>query len=199
MYSMVLMMAMSTSPEAAAFGKRNSCNGCTGGTSCSGMVEPAPASCNGCSGGCTGESCNGGKHKMFGGNGLFGGGGGLFKKHKDKGCSGGESCHGGCNGSYVPSASCHGGAPVYGIPVAPVEHAAPCCGSAPIHVAPIEHAAPSCCGSAPIIYTAPIVEAAPTIHATTLVGNPVEVTPVIETIGAPKSEPKKEAPKKELE
>ena len=75
MYSMVLMMAMSASPEAAAFGKKMGCNGCDGGSSCSGTVVVY-----GC---CGGESCHGGGHK------LFGGGGGLFGKHKKHGCDGG--------------------------------------------------------------------------------------------------------------
>jgi len=86
---MVLMMAMTTSPDAAACHKTS----CTG---CSGAVVVEVAGCNGCSG----SSCHGGglfkKHGCSGG-GLFSGG--MFKKH---GCHG-TSCSGvivetGCSG-----------------------------------------------------------------------------------------------------
>jgi uncharacterized protein (TIGR03000 family) len=91
MYSMVLLMTMSTSPEAAACHPSN-CTGCTG---CTGYVATG---CTGCSG-----SCHGG--------GLFGGchGGGLFSGcHKHNSCSGCTGCTG-----YVPTGctGCTGTAP----------------------------------------------------------------------------------------
>ena len=66
MYSMVLMMAMSTSPDTVACHKVMGCSGCTG---CSGAV----ASCCGC-------------HGFLGG---------LFKKHHGcNGCNGCSGCSG---------------------------------------------------------------------------------------------------------
>jgi len=103
------MMAMSTSPEAAACHKSAGCSGCTG---CSGVVV-VDTGCTGCSG------CNG-KH----GGGLFGGkgcGGGLFG---GKGCKGGIfGGHKGCNGCYGSTScnGCYGGAVVPGTIVVPVE------------------------------------------------------------------------------
>jgi uncharacterized protein (TIGR03000 family) len=82
MYSMVMMMAMSASPEAAALG--HGCNGCSG-YSCSGYTS--------CSGG--------GKHHGCSGGGLFGGGG----KHGG-GCSGYTTCMG-CTG-YTTCMGCTG-------------------------------------------------------------------------------------------
>ncbi|HEY8503306.1 MAG TPA: TIGR03000 domain-containing protein [Gemmataceae bacterium] len=88
MYSMVLMMAMTGSPDVAAFGfRKGDCNG--------GCVGYA------CNGGCVGYACcgcDGGKRRggLFGGNGLFG--------KKRNGCNGG--CHGGCYGYH---GGCHGG------------------------------------------------------------------------------------------
>lgn len=100
MYSMVLMMAMSTSPEVAACHKSKGCDG--GG--CTGVVV-VDAGCTGCNG------CDGG-HKLFGGKGCGGGlfKGGLFKKH---GCNGG-GCNG-CSGSM----GCDGGAGCSGAIVVP--------------------------------------------------------------------------------
>lgn len=102
MYSMVLMVAMTASPEAAAFG--GGCNGCGGGLfsgrSCHGGGLFGGKSCTGCTGSsCHGGLFNGGCH----GGGLFGG----------KSCSG-SSCHGGlfnggCHGSSCSGSSCHGG------------------------------------------------------------------------------------------
>jgi uncharacterized protein (TIGR03000 family) len=105
---MVLMMAVSAAPDAAACHKTYGCTGCTG---CTGAVVV--------SNGCCGGSCHGGCH----GGGLFGGGchgGGLFSGglfHRSHGCSGctgctGYSCTGGCTG-------CTGVAPVETAPVAP--------------------------------------------------------------------------------
>ena len=121
MYSMVLMMAMSASPEAAAFGSCTgySCNGCTGysschgggglfkGKSCHGCTGYTYTSCTGCTGytsctGCTGyTSCCGCK-----GGGIFGG---MFKGHGCKGssCQGYTSCCG-CTG-YTSCTGCTGG------------------------------------------------------------------------------------------
>ncbi|MCE9530613.1 MAG: TIGR03000 domain-containing protein [Planctomycetes bacterium] len=136
MYSMVLMMAVSTSPEAAACGKSVGCIG----ASCQGVVV---ASCNGCGGGhrlfgggchgsklfgggCHGGGCNGhvaapvascnGCYGCNGGcNGCHGGlfKGGLFGKHKNKGCNGG------CVG-YAPVSGCIG-TPVYDAPSGTIE------------------------------------------------------------------------------
>jgi len=103
MYSLVLMMALSGSAEAPAFGK--GCNGCNG---CNGCWA---SSCNGCGGyscnGCSGYSCHGC-------NGCRGGFlGGLFGKNKGcHGCNGcnGYSCHGctGCCGGVVHTGCCGG-------------------------------------------------------------------------------------------
>jgi uncharacterized protein (TIGR03000 family) len=104
MYSMVLMMAMTASPESVACGK-TSCYGCTG-YSCQGYVV---TSCHGCTGftscrGCTGYTSCCGCH-----------GGGLFSRFKGcHGCTGYTSCHG-CTG-YTSCCGCTGTAP---IPVAP--------------------------------------------------------------------------------
>jgi len=126
MYSMVLMMAMSASPEAAA--AHGGCGGCDG---------YVVASCHGCKGGglfggkhgngcCGGGGLFAGKHSngCCGGGGMFSGkhgngccgGGGLFAgKHGGNGCCGGgffgggkhgHGCNGGCTG-YVP-AGCNG-------------------------------------------------------------------------------------------
>jgi hypothetical protein len=85
MYSMVVMMAMSSSPEAVACGKlfNKGCTGCYG--TCTGVVYSGctGVAYSGCTG-CTGYSCHGG-NKLFGGgcNGCKGGGlfsGGLFSK-----------------------------------------------------------------------------------------------------------------------
>jgi uncharacterized protein (TIGR03000 family) len=107
MYSMVMMMAMSTSPEAVA------CHGCNGG-GCSGVVA------SGCNGGCHGGGLFGGCHGggLFGGchggggcSGCHGGGlfGGCFRKHGCNGCNGcsgaAAGCSGGagCSGTVVPA------------------------------------------------------------------------------------------------
>jgi len=98
---MVLMMAMSTTPDITAHG--GGYNGCTG-TSCTGCWGSTSTGCWGsssCHGNsCHGSSCQGGfLGKSKGG---FLGGGGFMGKHKSNGCCGGSSCHG-CSGS-----SCHG-------------------------------------------------------------------------------------------
>ncbi len=98
MYSMVVMMAMSTSPEAVACGKlfNKGCTGCYG-SSCTGYVVTS-TSCTGCYGG---TSCHGTKLKLFGGGCT---GGGLFSGFKAKGCHGCTGCTG-----YVPYTGCTGG------------------------------------------------------------------------------------------
>lgn len=92
MYSVVLMMAVTSGAEAPDFGHR--CNGCNGCNGCHGGF----VSCHGCSG-CFGGGCHGcsGCH-----------GGGLFRRHGCRGCNGCNGCHGG----YV--VSCHGGAGCHG-------------------------------------------------------------------------------------
>ena len=105
MYSVVLMMAMTTGAETPEFG-RHGCTGCNGGyAGCSGSGYVGCSGAlyaNGCSGGGGHGLFGGGHGSCHGGGGLFGGchgGGGLFGgKH---GCHGGSSCHGGygCNGS----------------------------------------------------------------------------------------------------
>jgi uncharacterized protein (TIGR03000 family) len=94
-YSVVLMMAMTSSPDMAAFGRRNGCDG----------------GCRGGGGGCVG-SCYGGGGCYGGGNGCHGGG----KARRSRGChGGGGGCHGcygggGCYGGY--GGGCHGGVAV---------------------------------------------------------------------------------------
>jgi uncharacterized protein (TIGR03000 family) len=97
MYSVVLLMAMTGTPDTAAFGHRHGCDG----------------GCQGCyGGGCTGyEAGCCGCH----------GGGGRGKKHRGHGCSGGCSgCHGGCMGASAGCCGCTG-MPMgcYGAPMAP--------------------------------------------------------------------------------
>ena len=66
MYSVVLMVAATSGGDVAGFGGHKDSGGCSGYTA-----------------GCNGNSCGGG--------GFLGmkSGGGLFGKHKSKGCSGG--------------------------------------------------------------------------------------------------------------
>ena len=133
MYSMVLMMAMSGSPDTVAFGGLGckgcdgGCSGCHGGGLFGGLFrgKGCDGGCHGCDGGCHG-GCDGGCHGCKGGgllggllgkggscHGCSGGGflGGLFK---NKGCHGGcdGGCHGGCAGCHGGcDGGCHGGAP----------------------------------------------------------------------------------------
>ncbi len=103
MYSMVLMVAMTASPESASFGHK-SYFGCNGG-SCNGTVVTSTGCCGGMmlGSGCCGGLFSGKHAGMFGccGGGLFSGhgccGGGLFSGH---GCCGGGlfSGHGCCGG-----------------------------------------------------------------------------------------------------
>jgi len=93
------MMAMTGSPDMAAFGKRHSCDGgCHGG--CTGYVAACYGGYGGCSGGGGCHGCHGGRT-------------GLFHKGS-KGCHGctGGSCHGcyggGCTG-YTAACGCCGG------------------------------------------------------------------------------------------
>lgn len=112
MYSMVLMMAMSTSPEAAACHKTVGCTGCTG-------AVVVATGCTGCHGGlfggkgCNGGSCHGG---LFGGKGCNGGcHGGLFSGFRKHGCHG-SSCNGCDGGAGCNGAGCVG-TPVQVVPV----------------------------------------------------------------------------------
>ena len=117
MYSIVMMAALTTAPDAPQFNgyfrdlfngggsNCNGCNGCSGGVryscfggGCSGAAA-YPTSCNGCSGGC-GSSCNGG--------GVFGLGLGervrsFFDRDSGSGCGGAHAY--GCSGA---SHSCNG-------------------------------------------------------------------------------------------
>ena len=80
MYSLVLMMAVTTGSETAAFGRRHSCHGCSGG---------CYVSCGG--GGCHGSSdCCGGRRG--------------HRRHRCHGCHG---CNGGCS-SYGGGYGCSG-------------------------------------------------------------------------------------------
>lgn len=104
MYTMVLMMAVTSSGDVSSFGHhRSSCHGTVVSTSagCTGAVVAESASCHSSSvaSSCHGSSCHG-SHA-----GIFGLRGKLF---------GGKSCHGSsCHGSTpVPSGSCYGSAPV---------------------------------------------------------------------------------------
>jgi hypothetical protein len=142
MYTMVMMMAVSSGGDAVAFGRNRGCDGGCTGT----VVATAPVS-YGCTGstwgaGCTGSTwggssctgstnCNGGRGGFLGlrnGGGLFGG----------RGCNGSSSCHGAavssCHGAVLSSChgatlggSCHGGGVVYSTPVV----SGGCFGSAP--------------------------------------------------------------------
>jgi uncharacterized protein (TIGR03000 family) len=97
MYSMVLMMAMTSSPEAIAC-HRTSCYGCTGYSSCYGCTG---YTCHGCTGytcnGCTGYSCCGFRHGCTG------------FKHGCTGCTG--YYYYGCTGctGYAPGVVVPGG------------------------------------------------------------------------------------------
>jgi len=114
MYTMVMMMAVTSGGDAAAFGR----NSCHGGSGCTGaVVVAAPAyGYGGCTGSTYGGSCYGSSSCNGSRGGLFSGGflGGLCGKK--------NSCHGGavvsgCYGSgYGYSGSCHGGV-VYGAPM----------------------------------------------------------------------------------
>ncbi len=90
MYSMVLMMAMSTSPEVAACHK-TACTGCTG------VVD---------------AGCCGGGHGFLGGRKHGCSGGGFLGGHHKHGCNGG------CTGVVV-DAGCTGGAGCTGVVPAP--------------------------------------------------------------------------------
>lgn len=93
MYGLVLMAALTTTPDAPSFGWGRGCTGCAGfvSTSCNGT------SCFGSS--CFGSSCFGSCH-----GGLFSG----MKKHFAGHCHGCYStCHG-CSGSSCMGSSCFG-------------------------------------------------------------------------------------------
>jgi uncharacterized protein (TIGR03000 family) len=118
MYSVVLMMALTSGGDAQASHFRG---GCSGGYGCSGAYSGCYGGYGGCTGGyayggCTGggyyggcmgssaySGCcgGGGGHQFLGGH-----GGGLFKHHRGGSCSGG---YGGCTGGYA-----YGGCTGYG-------------------------------------------------------------------------------------
>jgi uncharacterized protein (TIGR03000 family) len=120
-----MMVAMTASPEAAAFG--NGCGGCGGGQFLGGGCRGGQfLGGKGCGGGLfSGKGCDGSSCYGCGGGGLFAGhggckggcrGGGLFDGLGGgcKGCGGGlfsgKGCHGASAGCF--GASCHGGAGV---------------------------------------------------------------------------------------
>lgn len=125
MYSLLLMTAMTTGGDAAAFGHRSGgCYGCCGGV--------VAYSCSGCCGGmagygCCGGSCYGSCSGCWGSysscHGCCGGGrGGLFSRfHHHKSCNGccGGSCYGCCGGYSFGCCgggcygSCYGGGAYY--------------------------------------------------------------------------------------
>ncbi len=125
MYSMVLMMALTTGGDTPDIGNRGGgCCGCSGytagcyggcGGGCRGGRAMRSHGCHGCyGGGCYGGGCYGG--------GCYGGGcygsvsyGGCY----GGGCYGGVS-YGGCYGGAVISGGCYGG-----VPVMPGTHQAP--------------------------------------------------------------------------
>jgi uncharacterized protein (TIGR03000 family) len=131
MYSMVLMAALATSPDAASFGRGGGCyGGCTGTvvsvgcTGCTGAVVPLGGCCSGscfgscfgsscCGGSCYSSGCCGGRGGLFGGGlfglraRLFGGGGCCGGSCYSSGCCGG-SCYSSCCGGSCFSSSCFG-------------------------------------------------------------------------------------------
>lgn len=137
MYSMVLMAALTTAPDTAAFGRGcfGGCGGCTGTvvsvgcTGCTGAVVPVGS----CHGSCFGSCYGGGCYSSCHGGGLFGLRGrlgGLFGRSCHSSCHG--SCYGaGCHSSCVGSScfgSCHG-ACYGGFPVNPINPTTACYGS----------------------------------------------------------------------
>lgn len=103
MYTMVLMMAVTSSGDVSSFGHRSGCHG--NQASCHGTVVGTSTGCTGvvvesasCNGGSVGGSCHGSRAGIFGLRGkLFGG----------KSCHG-SSCHG---NAPAPSGSCYGSGP----------------------------------------------------------------------------------------
>ncbi len=108
MYTMVMMMAMTTAPDMPDFGhrRRASCYGCYGG---------CYSSCYGCYGSCYGGY--GGRRSCYGGcyGSCYGGYGSCYGRGyaSCNGCYGASyfSCYGGCYGGCYGSsyASCYGG------------------------------------------------------------------------------------------
>jgi uncharacterized protein (TIGR03000 family) len=98
MYSVVLMMAMTTGGDVADFHRRG--GGCAGG---------------GCMGYAVSCGCNGGGHRLLGGGGLFHRGGGGCNGGGCMGYGGGCMGYGGCTGYY---GGCTGG-PMYPGPGGP--------------------------------------------------------------------------------
>jgi uncharacterized protein (TIGR03000 family) len=106
MYSVVLMMAMTSGGNVADFGHRH--GGCCGGEAYSSCCGGSYAYSS-CCGGSYGDCCGGGRHHH------------RRSGHRHGGCCGGESygsCSGysaysGCCGGYVAPADCGCGAAVY--------------------------------------------------------------------------------------
>ncbi|HBI45488.1 MAG TPA: hypothetical protein DDY78_21930 [Planctomycetales bacterium] len=104
MYSVVLMMAMTSGGDVADNGHRH--GGCCGGyesySSCSG------GSYSGCCGGSYSGCCGGGHHRhhRHHGGGCCGG--------ESYGCCGGYSGYSGCNGGYAGYSGCTGGQVIIG-------------------------------------------------------------------------------------
>jgi uncharacterized protein (TIGR03000 family) len=101
MYSVVLMMAMTSGAEAPDFGRGGGCCGCCGG----GYSGCYGGGCYGGGGGCHGGGrLFGGRHGCHGGGGCYGGGcyGGGYG-----GCYGGG--YGGCYGGGMSYGGCYGG------------------------------------------------------------------------------------------
>lgn len=163
MYTMVLMMAMSSSADSTAFGGRlkgGSCQGVVVTQSVGCVGYGAPIASAGCAGythsagaGCVGTSRGGLFSGLFGGRGGCSGRTGGFLGHKRS--------HG-CQGVVTHSAGC------YGIPApAPT----PCCAPAPT---PCCTPAPApCCTPTPCCGT--VVESAPvTMPATDEPAQPMD-------------------------
>jgi uncharacterized protein (TIGR03000 family) len=122
MYSVVLMMAMSTGGEVADIGRRGGCHGGRGGHSCCGCYGGGYGGCYGggyASGGCMGYGGGYGGCTGYSGGMGYGGcyGGGVVAG----GCYGGGVVTGGCYGGGVVTGGCYGGGFGYaGVPyVAP--------------------------------------------------------------------------------
>jgi hypothetical protein len=108
MYSVVMLMAMSQTPDLASFGGRNR-GGCWGGNGCGGAIAGSCWGGNGCGGGRGGlfgrRGCHGGSGACWGGNGCGGGRGGLFGRRNNGCCGAMANC--GCAG-YNAGCGCTG-------------------------------------------------------------------------------------------
>ncbi len=128
MYSVVLMMAMTTSVDAPDLHRHG---GCSGSAGCSGYAGGSGYA------GCSGAASCGGheRHKLFGG--------------RHHGCHGGSGCsgYGGCSGGYGAPVGCSGGyGGGYGAPVG-------CSGGSGGYGAPV-----GCSGGVIVMPAAPAVK-----------------------------------------